>query len=198
MNIDAADNLRLQTIAPWVRRADREISRRIADARVHAERSISRTNASSRHLVTALTRLAELQECLIGSEIDPSGGLVQDARADFYRLAHKQPIPEAIRDPHAIGTDSGRRSAMTLTLFGLSPLAEIQAIFLPIRNSLKTTIALARQYDMDSQGRAMVLDTWEKQSSDRISQAITGMLSNSEVAIFNLVGHEMIKPELRA
>lgn len=197
MNIDAADKLRLQAIAPWARRANREIERRIADARAHAERSVARSNASAKHAVTAEQRLEELMECLIGSEANPHRGVVQDARVGFYRKAFQQPIPESIRDPHAIGTHSGEASARELKLWGLTPMAEMQAVFLPIKNSLKTTMALARQYQMDSQQRGMILDTWEAQAVARIGQAITGMLSNSEVAIFNLVGHQMVKAEFR-
>lgn len=198
MNIDAADKLRLQAIAPWVRRCNREIERRIADARAHAERSVARSNASAKHAVTAEQRLEELMECLIGSEINPLRGVIQDARAGFYHRAFQQTIPESIRDPRATGTHSGEASARELRLWGLTPMAEMQAIFLPIRNSLKTTIALAKQHQMDSAQRATVLDTWEAQAVNRIGQAVLGMLSNSEVAIFNLVGHSMIKAEMRA
>lgn len=196
MTIDAADRLRLQAIAPWLRKANAEITRRIGDARAHAERSLARSNASAKHLVTAQTRLEELQTCLVGTESSPHRGVIQDARAHCYAAAFRQSLPESIRDSAAIPTPFGERSARELKLWGLTPLAEMQAVFLPVQNSLRTSLALAKLSEPDS--RESILDTWETRAIDRISQAIVGMLSNSEAAIFNLVGHSMVKPELRA
>ena len=197
MDIDAADKLRLQAIAPWVRRANREIARRVADAAAHAERPSTRANPG-RHLITPIERLADLRECLVGSGETNIRGIIPDARAAFYRMAFRQTMPDAIRDASALPTRYGETQARTVSLFGLSLFAEIQPVFLSAINGLKTTLHMIQTQDMNSQQRSDAMDTWETMTRNKIQQAVMGMLSDAEVAIMNLVGRQMIRPEFRA
>lgn len=202
MNVDAADKLRRQAIAPWAIKANRAIKTRIEDARAHAERSLGRARYPGQSRIqveTALQRLWELQECLVGSGPESTRGIVQDARADFYRRAFGSwsiMIPPECLDPRVGSTRHNEDVCRKLTLFGLTLLAEVSPAFLSAENSLRTTLHAADRMEPTQQRES--LDLWENKARNAIQSKIEGMLSDSEVAITEMVGQSMIRVEMRA
>lgn len=203
MDIDEADAARLRSIAPWVRRANREIERRVADARAHAERSLDpqpHPGAARQKLKAADSRLQELQRCLIGSGLGPAG-LVQDARAEFYRQAHRdwEPmIPEQVRNPKGGPTMTGEMKARAFFIHDRSLLAEMEPTFQQAERSLKSSLNASTTTSRDTERAYVTLDTWEKKTSDSIKQRVLTCLSDAEVAIRDLVGRSLIRPDLRS
>ncbi len=197
-DIDQADAIRLQAIAPWVRRANREITKRIADARAHAEQSLDnrRSGYSREQLKTAQDRLQELQQCLIGSGVGQRG-LVQDARAAFYGQAYREwllLIPKEVRWEKALPTTAGERDARTMLVHGISLLAEVGPTFEQVGKQLKSAINAAQSGSSGHQ----TIDTWERQAGSNLQSRILTVLSDSEVKIRDDVGRSMIRPELRS
>lgn len=199
-SIDEADAVRLQAIAPWVRKANREITRRIADARAHAEQSRENRHPGygRQQLKTAQDRLQELQQCLIGSGLGTMG-LIQDARADFYRRARRewlQLIPPQVLHLRPELVAKEERQTRSMFLHGVSLLAEVEPEFVKTESQLRAATNAAQSQPGGSGHQT--IDTWERQATSNLQGRILTVLSDSEVKIRDDVGRSLIKPELRS
>ena len=217
MKEDASEAARLEVLKPWVAKATKKIKSKVESAAAHAEKALTRAaiespdgrmtwrtlNGQKSHNA-AQERLDELCEWLVGKTALSLAGLVQDARADFYRRAFKHWTGMIsgeyswILDPEAKPTTTGERNARGLMLFGLPLYQEVQPIFSTAKRNLMTTLNAAASANQTQRQRATAIDLWERQTADSIYKKIAICLSDSEVAIATLVGQQMIKPSLRA
>jgi hypothetical protein len=212
-NHEERDAVRLEAIAPWAKRAQARIESRVADARAHAESAVTkaaigaedgretwRLLARQRSATAAKSRLEELSDWLTGSSRLSLSGLIQDARAKLYRSAfdHMRPlIPPEVLDDAASPNGSGERAARGLILHAKSPLQEIAPVFLAATQSLQSTINACASDTVSPKQRNGMLDSWEKRTADAINQKVAEMLSDSDVAICNLVGRQLLREEFR-
>jgi len=214
MNPEVAEKARLDIVTPWVKRAERKIVPAVANAAAHAEKALTRsaidaangrqtwrTLNGQRSHKAAQDRLDELCEWLVGKTAVGLEGLVQDARVDFYRRAFGQwriMIPPEILDANAKPKSQCEDSVRGLTIFGLSPYQTLEPTFATAKRNLMVTLNAAASESMSPKQRSEALDSWQSRASQAIYQKTASLLSNSEVAIATMVGHEMIRPELRA
>jgi hypothetical protein len=216
MPTDPHDAPHLARLTPWVIKANAKIASSIEDARAHAEKSLTRgvINAaegrstwrmlkSQGSAKASQNRLNDLLDFLAGSGVSSLDGLIQDARAKFYREAfdhwHSQPEPfKSAFDPQAKPKASGELKARGLILWGLSPRQELASVFLSASNGLKAaTNAAAIPGTKDSMIDSL-FDGWQDKTTKSIQKKVALELSNSQVAILNMVGRDMVKGEFKA
>lgn len=171
---------------PHVRRTDALIRARFADARAHALHG---------DIATAGQRLADLQVALAG----PGGsGAIGDARAAFYREAHRQhEFDPDLHDPDRRDpTPEGAAAARSISLFGADQGREVAGLLELARHGLVAAHA-GTGSAADARLRDMIIDTWHEQHSTAVRAWARRTLSNSQVAIHAAVGWLMQKPEYR-
>jgi hypothetical protein len=200
-------------LKPRLAEAARLIESKVSDAAAHAERSLTRsvvnaddgrqtwrTIATQKSAKAAQTRLSELLEALAGPSKTSLSGHVQDSRAMFYYEAHEHwsaLIPDPIRNP-AGPTQTGENRARGIILFGLSPRQEIDPVFLTAKSSLQAAINAAASASISDKQRQAILDGWEQRTVEQISRKVAMMLSDSQVAVVNQVGRDLVKQEFKS
>lgn len=206
------DSVRVAAVRQWSVKAARLIDARIGDARAHAWNAITqrvvtapdgrktwRAAVLTRSYNAALSRLDELADDLAGPAKTSLDGLLRDARAAFYRGSFEQwTIPPELLAVDPRPTKTGERMARGLVLHGYDLRTEVADAIQTATTGLQAAVTVAGGRDAtDAQSRA-VLDGWESQKAHAIKQRVDGLLSDSYVAIYNLVGREMIDPKYYA
>jgi hypothetical protein len=179
------ENARDAALYPWLKRAHALIERRLADARAHSE--TGRPDL-------ARERLGEIQQELLWAA-DSASGLIRDARASFFRqaIAHH----ERFLDPAAIDPDfpvtsfiDGEHAVRTVTAGGRHEWNQLGALLAEARTSLPVQ-GLADDL------RVLAHAGWENRHREAIQGWTRAVLSDSQIVIHNVVGHLMLRPELR-
>lgn len=199
---------------PWVESASKLIASKVADARAHAERSLTakareaddgrptaRVLGRSRSLVAAVSRLAEARDALVGPSKGSLGGLVRDARASFYAdsIGLWTPlIPErfrAAKDPAP--TRAGEAAMRGAIMHGYDLHAEVTPAFDQAARSLKAIlIGASRQAADPARGERMLL-AWERTTTRNVSARVVATLVDSSVGVHHAVGRLMLHPDVR-
>lgn len=166
----------------------------------------------------ALARLKELEEELGGPTAMSLRGLIRDARAAFYKQSFDLwSIPDELLAPNPRPTKKGEQAARGLVIHGynlvgvsyafrndagggqhLQVKGEITQVIDTAASGLQAAVTLAGRREMTDRQSNAILDGWEVQKAHAIRQRVDGLLSDSEVAIYNLVGREMIDPKFYA
>lgn len=198
--------VRVASVRRWASKCERRIADRLADARVHAWNAITRraeaaddgratlrTVVGTRGHKAAQNRMAELAAGLLEA--------TQAARASFHRESHellKGSVPPEIAAPDPGPTKAGEREAVAIVIHGVELKDEIGAKVAEAARALTAAIAYAAGTGLTDRTAATALETWEGQWRDRLTRLVETILSDSEVAIFNRVGHELIDPKYHA
>jgi hypothetical protein len=179
------ENARDAALFPWLKRSLGLIERRLADARAHSEAGWPEL---------ARERLDELQGGLL-SAAESAGGLIRDARASFFRQAISH--HERVMDPAAIDPDfpmsvfpEGEHAVRTVAVGGRHEWNQLGALLAEARASLPL-----RGLSADLSGVAHA--GWENRHREAIQGWTRAVLSDSQMVIHNVVGHLMLRPELR-
>lgn len=200
------ETIRVASVRRWAAKCERRIADRLADARVHAWNAITRRaeqaddgRATLRMVVgtrghkAAQNRMAELAASLLEA--------IQAARASFYRESHellKGSVPPEIAAPNAGPSKAGEREAKAIVVHGAELKDEIGASVAEASRNLTAAITYAAGTGLTDRTAATALETWEGRWRDRLTRLVETILSDSEVAIFNRVGHELIAEEFHA
>lgn len=206
--------VRVASVRAWSARCDKRIADRLADARAHAWNALTQRVVSAgdgratwraatltRGWKAALARLDELADALAGPGKASLAGLIRDARAGFYRdsfdlLAGS--VPPEIAAANQSPTKAGEAEARGLVIHGLDLRTEIEAFVAETTRALQAVVTAAGGRDESDAAARIALAGWEGRSRDRLSKRVAAVLSDSEVAIFNLVGRSMIDPKYHA
>lgn len=210
--VNDPDSARVAAVRQWSAKAAALIDARIGDARAHAWNAITQRVVSApdgrktwrlaqqtKGYQAAVKRLAELADVLAGSTGLSLDGLIRDARAQFYRRSFDLwAIPPELlaRDPRP--TKAGERAARGLVIHGYDLRSEVLDVTDSATRGLSSTVAVGGSRDATDKQAADLLDGWESRSAHAIRQRVAGLLSDSEVAIYNLVGREMVDPKFHA
>lgn len=197
----------LRRLAPWVEQANGLISDRLDDARAHAARAITERAkqapdgkptlqlvTQSRSFQAAVNRLDALHDSLVE--------LTKDARAFFYRDSFRlwlPSIPVEIRisdDPKP--TREGERQARGLVLYGTDLVTEIGAGIEDASRGLRAAVTMAASKAALPKEINAALDTWQRQKTDALKQRARTALSDSDVAVHQLVGRLMVHRRFHA
>jgi len=199
-------------VGQWSVKAARLIDARIGDARAHAWNAITqrvatapdgrktwRQAALTRSYQAAVKRLDELADELAGPHKLSLSGLVRDARAAFYRDSFNHwAIPAELLAPDPRPTKAGERAARGLVIHGFNLRDEVADVIDAAARGLQAAVTVAGgRNTTDDQARA-ILDGWDSQKAHAIKQRVDGLLTDSYVAIYNLVGREMVDPKFYA
>lgn len=166
-------------LRPWILRSDDLIARGIADARAHAELG---------RAVDAHARLDELRGGVLAIQ--------QDARAEFYRRAF-----DAHRDPDIHRTDvgpseDGERAARDAQIGGQDLWLEAARWATAAARELSGAYAAARTLP-DEATRTAAFSAWEARHRDAIRHWSRTALSDAQMALHNVVGHILVRPEMK-
>lgn len=212
MTTAAPESVRVAAVRQWTAKAARLIDARIGDARAHAWNAVTqavvtapdgrktwRQAVLTKGYQAAVRRLEELENELVGPTAASLSGLVKDARAAFYRQSFDLwAIPPELLAPDPRPTKAGERAARGFVIHGYDPKSEVAPVIDAAESGLRASVTLAGgRQTTDRQARA-ILDGWEAQKANAIRRRVDGLLSDSEVAIYNLVGREMIDPKFHA
>jgi len=174
-------------LVPWLVRARTLVTDRLADARLHA---------ASSNVVAAHARLDEIDRRLL----DPREGLLSRARTEFFRDAfrlHRLTGLDPASHDLAMGpTPEGEKFARTAPISGVDQVAQLRHLIEGARDGL----GLVASTDRPTDGAAIRdarWGTWERANADEINSAIRVALSDAQITLFELVGHLLVKPELR-
>lgn len=198
--------VRVASVRRWAAKCEQRVADRLADARVHAWNAITRraeqaddgratlrTVVGTRGHKAAQNRMAELAASF--------WEIAKAARAAFYRESHellKGSVPEEIAADDAGPTKAGEREAVAIVVHGAELKDEIGAAVAEAGRSLTAAIVYAAGTGLTDRTAMTALETWEGRSRDRLTRLAETILSDSEVAIFNKVGHELIAEEFHA
>lgn len=204
--LEDLEALRVASIRRWAAKGEKRAADRLADARVHAWHAITRrveqaqdgratlkTVVGTRGHKAAQDRLAELAGDL--------WGIAKDARRSFYRESHellKGSVPVEIAAKDAGPTASGEREAVQIVVHGVELKDEIGAAIAEAARNLTSAIVVAGSSGWTDAASKQALDSWEGRTRDRLNRLVATILSDSEVAIFNMVGHELIDESFHA
>jgi hypothetical protein len=174
-------------LVPWLVRALSLVTDRLADARIHAASG----NGGIAH-----ARLDELDRRLL----DPGVGLLSRARTAFYRdafsLHRLYGLDPASHDLSMGPTPEGERAARTAPIAGVDQVAQLRHLIEGAREGLQLVAATDRPSD-GAAIRGARWGNWERSNADEIKAGIRAALSNAQIALFEAVGHLLVKPELR-
>lgn len=206
------DSVRVAAVRQWSAKAARLIDARIGDARAHAWNAITqrvvtapdgrktwRAAVLTRSYQAAVRRLDELTDDLAGPTRMSLDGLLRDARAAFYRDSFgRWAIPPELLAPDPRPDATGERLARGLVIHGYDLRTEVADAIRIATTGLQAAVTVAGGRTItDDQARA-TLDGWESQKVHAIKQRVDDLLSDSYVAIYNLVGREMVDPKFYA
>jgi hypothetical protein len=201
-------------LTPWITQAQALVAGKIEDAAAHAEkvltarlkgtpdgRPTARLQVKSRSYKAAESRLLELRTALIGPTPQALTGLLRDARAAFFAEAFG--LWKPLLDPDYYNLDveptqQGRNTARGAIIHGIDLYREMAGVFEPARRGLFTAVNLAAGLNTPHDRAAQIIETWRKQSTDRISQACAVTLSDSQLALFYAVEHAIQKEPTNA
>ncbi len=162
-------------IRPWRIQTDRVIADRLADARVHAQ--AGRMDDAERRLdELSLT----LQEQL------------GDARAGFYRQSftiHRPYLDPAVHDMQLQPNAAGELVARRTPILGRNHAQDIARAVTDSRAKLRLA---ARQKPPE-----LHLQMWEAGEVTRLSSHVRRSLSDSQIAIHEVIGHLFVRTEFR-
>ena len=167
-------------LQPWLDKATQLISRRLRDARSHAD---------SGNIADAADRIDELKDGLKQSVLWP-------AREEFFTnglATHRQLLPsEIVQDvaPTSYALDVARTQPILNTDQGrlLDRLAEAG------KDELMLTAGMHAGNDLIRPGE---LAKWEQRHRDAITSAVTTSLSNAQVALHNAAGRVLVRENVR-
>lgn len=198
--------LRVASVRRWAAKAEKRTADRLADARSHAWNAITRrveqakdgratlqAVAGSKGHKAAQDRLAELAASL--------WEIAKDARRAFYRESHellKGSVPAEIAAKDAGPTKPGEREAVAIVVHGAELRDEIGAAVGEAARNLTSAVVVAGSAGWTDAASRQTLDSWEGRTRDRLNRLTATILSDSEVAIFNRVGHELIDESFHA
>jgi hypothetical protein len=178
-----------EALRPWVERAGRLITDRLADARAHAE--AGRTFEANQ-------RLAELRRELFDRETADGGSLLSNARAAFYRQGfHAEPFDLAIHRPLYPG-QAGELAARFSLIGGRNQYLDARLLIEDAVGSLRglaSTAAILRDSKPPEHWPAQ-FDGWERRQAGRLTSHFRSALSDAQMALYSAVGQLRIKPEL--
>jgi hypothetical protein len=173
--VTAPDPELLTALRPRIDRAVGLVERRLEDARAHA---------AAGSPPTATGRLRELTHSLTRH--------VSDSRAHFYRSAFAQHARKGLDpDVHDLGlgpTPEGEAAVRKATIMNRDIAFDLVDMVSDAEAGLQSA-ALA--------GGGDFLESWASESRDRIVSRVRTELSDSQIAIFEAVGHILVKPEFR-
>lgn len=208
------ETIRVASVERWALRADRLIADRLADARTHAWNALTqrvvdaadgratvRAVRSTRGYQAGIARIVEIQAALAGPSRVSLDGLIRDARAWFYResFALLEPTIDPELRPAKWGpTKAGESRARGLALFGTDPWDALDgSVTAAARGFSVACVSAGARNETDAASRAR-LEEWEGRSRRALQSQVRALLSDSEVACFNLAGREMVDPKFYA
>ncbi len=212
--LDKIDRRLADRARPWVRLAAALIERKVADARAHAEKSLtakareaedgrptSRVLDRSPSRNAATSRLSEAQDDLVGPSVNSLDGLIRDARAAFYidSIDLWTPlIPDPFRAakspaPTRAGEDAMRGAIM----HGYDLHAEVAPVFDQASRSLKAILNVSSRRGADPSRGGRMLAAWERTTVGNLSRRVVAALADSSVGVHHAVGLMMIHPNVR-
>lgn len=167
-------------LVPHIKRADRLIVARMADARSHAKIGL---------VAWATQRLADLHLGLMGPD---GSGLIGDARAAAYTYAYHAGYDPDLHDPdRRYSTAEGARAARTAPIGGVDAHRELGV------HVERARLGLIAAQAGDAAGRATALDAWHEQHSAALRSWARRRLSDDQVSITAAIGWLRQKPEYR-
>lgn len=215
-DIDRIDRRLADRARPWAAAASKLIASKVADARAHAEKSLTskareaddgrptaRVLDRSPSYAAALSRLSEAMDALCGPSKHSLDGLVRDARASFYddSIGLWAPlIPEefrAAKDPAP--TTAGENAMRGLILHGYDLRSELQPAFDQAARSLKAVLNVSSRRGAEPDRGVRMLAAWERTGVRNLSRRVVATIADSSVGIHHAVGllliHEDVRPE---
>lgn len=214
MPIDPLDAPHIERLRPWLVKAWSAIDTQIENARAHAEKGMTRAVVTAdegrstwrqinrqKSAQAAKSRLDDLRVYLVGPGKTSLDGMIQDARAKFFRNAFDywrvQPKFDKIMDPKAGPTLAGIRVARGMILNDASVFEEIAPVFLSIANALTTAMNAAAVQGLGEKQQDAIFATWEQKAKDRLKMKAKEMLSDSQIRILGDVGRSMVREDMR-
>jgi hypothetical protein len=159
------------------------IYRRLADARAHAEHG---------DLPTANARLQELRHGLI---ID-----LQEARVRFYHEAfahHRNRLDPDVHQVDLRPDFHGDQAVRHAPILGRWLDSDVVDLIKDCEASLTTAALASADSRTPPATRRALYSTWHSQQHEHLTAYANRQLSDSQIAIYEAVGHLLVRPELR-
>jgi hypothetical protein len=213
---DRADRRRGELVRLSARRA-RDlldvVGSKVADARAHAEASLTGTLVDtpdgrptlarvrrSRSLLAAGARLDELLARLAGPSSRSLDGLVRDAWEAAYRdcLAWwLGELPESVRIGRPEPTAAGLRGARSAVIEGRDARDWLAGPVEAARRGLKARVAAAASPAVGEAERRRMLAAWASGTARTLAQSVTQLVAAGVFRADDLASRAAVRPELR-
>lgn len=199
-------------LTKWSKTCHSQVTRKLDDARSHAEKAVTdalrstkdgrssllRINASPSYQA-ALARLDELLTALAGPSETSLVGLIRDARAAMYGgacEAHFASIPPKYRSRRtASPPDKHANEARAATPHGLDVRAELSPTFRRLETNLKAAIERSGRKLASREYAIGMIDQWHDIASRMLSKQVDGILGDSMIWCDYWAWSDLVHPD---
>ena len=205
VNISEINDERVADVRHWSARGDMLITARLGDAKAHAWNALTRgvvnmpdgrptrrAAMSTRGYAAAVARLYELKGALVD--------MIKEARGSFYKDSFTRwpHLPDVLRAADVGATKRGASVARNMLIHGSDVRQEIAEVIMSAQRGMGAAVTMAGSDGVSDNVASSMLDAWEKTRHDAIKHRVDLTLSDSEVAIYNLVGRELVDEQFHA